>query len=53
MCIRDSYGGKRADDSLLIALRGCVPELHAIGDCVAPRGIAEAVYQGYATARDI
>ncbi len=47
------YGGKRADDSLLIALRGCVPELHAIGDCVAPRGIAEAVYQGYATARDI
>ncbi|MBN1856037.1 MAG: FAD-dependent oxidoreductase [Dehalococcoidia bacterium] len=40
--------GAVADMSLYEGLRGKVPELHSIGDCVAPQAIAEAVRDGYA-----
>jgi hypothetical protein len=45
--------GKRANDGLYFALKGKVPELHRIGDCVAPRKVSEAIWEGETTARAI
>lgn len=42
---------KRSNDGLYRALQGRVPELYAAGDCVAPRWIGEAVYEGHMLAR--
>ena len=39
------FGGV-ADDSLYHSLKGCVPELHRIGDCVAPRTTDAAIFEG-------
>ena len=39
------FGGV-ADDSLYHGLKGCVAELHRIGDCVAPRTTDAAVFEG-------
>jgi 2,4-dienoyl-CoA reductase-like NADH-dependent reductase (Old Yellow Enzyme family)/thioredoxin reductase len=38
--------GKIANDDLYKELRGQVPEVHRVGDCVAPRHITEAVFEG-------
>lgn len=38
--------GSRSTDALYRALKGQVPELHAIGDCVAPRGVHHAILEG-------
>ena len=38
--------GNRADDGLYRRLKGHVNELYRIGDCVAPRDIGMAVYEG-------
>jgi thioredoxin reductase len=38
--------GKEADEMLYLALKGPVPEVHRAGDCVAPRRIADAIYEG-------
>ena len=38
--------GSRSTDSLYRALKGRVAELHAVGDCVAPRGIHNAILEG-------
>ncbi|GMG82123.1 FAD-dependent oxidoreductase [Paralimibaculum aggregatum] len=38
--------GHRAEDGLAAALAGLGPELHMIGDCVAPRTAEEAVLEG-------
>jgi mycofactocin system FadH/OYE family oxidoreductase 2 len=35
-----------AEDRLYHQLKGKVPELHRAGDCVAPRGIEMAIYEG-------
>jgi 2,4-dienoyl-CoA reductase (NADPH2) len=43
-------GDKRPDDGLAGALAGIVPELHAVGDCVAPRRISTAVLEGHRAA---
>ena len=43
--------GSRSTDALYRALKGQVPALHAIGDCVAPRGIHEAILEGTRVAR--
>jgi 2,4-dienoyl-CoA reductase-like NADH-dependent reductase (Old Yellow Enzyme family)/thioredoxin reductase len=40
--------GSIADCSLVDGLRGCVAEVRAAGDCVAPRGIIDAVSEGRA-----
>ena len=32
-------------------LEGKVPEIHAIGDCVNPRHVMQAIWEGYRTAR--
>jgi mycofactocin system FadH/OYE family oxidoreductase 2 len=39
--------GSRADDELFFALKGRIDNLHRIGDCVAPRKLDHAVYEGY------
>jgi hypothetical protein len=38
--------GSVADDSLYKQLKGRVKEVYRVGDCVAPRGIDMAVYEG-------
>ena len=43
----------RSTDALYRALRGQVPVLHAIGDCVAPRGVHHAILEGTRVARAI
>jgi mycofactocin system FadH/OYE family oxidoreductase 2 len=45
--------GSRSTDALYRALRGRVPILHAIGDCVAPRGVHHAILEGTRVARAI
>jgi hypothetical protein len=45
--------GSRSTDRLYRALRGKVPELHAVGDCVAPRGVHHALLEGTRVARAI
>ncbi|MBI4506426.1 MAG: mycofactocin system FadH/OYE family oxidoreductase 2, partial [Chloroflexi bacterium] len=39
--------GSVADDGLYHALKGRVAELHAVGDCVAPRRLDAAVREGF------
>jgi dimethylglycine catabolism A len=43
--------GSRSTDTLYRALKGRVPALHAVGDCVAPRGIHQAILEGTRVAR--
>lgn len=38
--------GRRANDELYFALKGKVPELYRVGDCVAPRSIEYAIWEG-------
>lgn len=38
--------GSRSTDALYRVLKGKVRELHAIGDCVAPRGVHHAILEG-------
>ena len=45
--------GARSTDALYRALRGRVPALHAVGDCVAPRGVHHAILEGTRVARAI
>jgi mycofactocin system FadH/OYE family oxidoreductase 2 len=39
--------GNQVEDSLYQALKGRVRELYRIGDCVAPRKVDMAIYEGY------
>jgi mycofactocin system FadH/OYE family oxidoreductase 2 len=43
----------RADDALFAALRGAGPPVHRIGDCVAPRRLDHAIYEGYLAGREL
>src|SRR5437867_299902 len=45
--------GSRSTDTLYRALKGRVPELHAVGDCVAPRGVHQAILDGTHAGRAI
>jgi mycofactocin system FadH/OYE family oxidoreductase 2 len=45
--------GARSTDALYRALRGKVAELHAVGDCVAPRGVHHALLEGTRVARQL
>jgi N,N-dimethylglycine/sarcosine dehydrogenase len=45
--------GSRSTDALYRALKGQVPVLHAAGDCVAPRGVHQAILDGTRAARAI
>jgi mycofactocin system FadH/OYE family oxidoreductase 2 len=43
--------GNRSTDALYRALKGHVPALYAAGDCVAPRGVHQAILDGTRAAR--
>ncbi len=43
--------GARSTDALYRALKGRVPAVHAVGDCVAPRGVHHAILEGTRVAR--
>lgn len=45
--------GNEVDDSLYYALKGRVQELYRAGDCVAPRKVDMAIYEGYAAGRRV
>lgn len=45
--------GPKADDTLYFELKGSVPELHRIGDCVAPRKLDHAIYEGELAGREL
>jgi dimethylglycine catabolism A len=45
--------GSRSTDALYRALKGQVPVLYAAGDCVAPRGVHQAILDGTRAARAI
>jgi len=42
-----------ADNQIYKSLKGKVKELHAIGDCVAPRRIEAAIYEGSKVGREL
>lgn len=44
---------QKANNGLYKALKGQVKELYAVGDCVQPRKVAEAIYEGHMAARKI
>ena len=43
--------GFKSDEILVEALRDKVPELYVIGDCVEPRKVINAIWEGFRTAR--
>ncbi len=43
--------GLKANDALLESVREQVPEIHAIGDCVQPRKVIDAIWEAYRVAR--
>jgi NADPH-dependent 2,4-dienoyl-CoA reductase/sulfur reductase-like enzyme len=45
--------GNDADNSLYYELQGEIKELHAIGDCVAPRNVARAIRDGFMLGRTL
>ncbi len=45
--------GARADDSLYWRLKGRVESLHRIGDCLVPRGVEHAIYEGHKLGREL
>lgn len=45
--------GPKADDELYLALKGEVANLHRIGDCVAPRKLDHAIYEGELAGREL
>ena len=45
--------GAQSDNRLVEALKGVHPEVHAIGDCVKPRKILEAIHEGAESGRKI
>ncbi|MGD6741775.1 FAD-dependent oxidoreductase [Streptomyces sp. BH106] len=45
--------GKLPNESLFLELSKALPEVHRVGDCVAPRMITDAIYEGNEAARAI
>jgi pyruvate/2-oxoglutarate dehydrogenase complex dihydrolipoamide dehydrogenase (E3) component len=45
--------GRRPVDDLYFALKGNVPELHRIGDCLAPRYTDQAIHEGHSVGRAV
>ena len=44
---------RRAVDGLYKGLKGRVAELYAVGDCLAPRTVEQAMYEGHEVGRGI
>ena len=47
------FSGKRAEADLATELQGKVPEVHIVGDCVSPRRITQAVFEGHRVGRSL
>ncbi len=45
--------GQQVDDDLYFALKGKIAELYRIGDCVAPRKVDMAIWEGHKVGREI
>jgi mycofactocin system FadH/OYE family oxidoreductase 2 len=45
--------GQQVDDDLYMSLKGKVAELYRIGDCVSPRKIDMAIWEGHKVGREI
>jgi len=45
--------GQIANDRLYGLLKGKVAELYAVGDCVAPRDVEAAIYEGQKVGRKL
>jgi mycofactocin system FadH/OYE family oxidoreductase 2 len=45
--------GPKANDDLYFALKGRIDNLHRIGDCVAPRKLDHAIYEGALAGREL
>ena len=45
--------GQAVDEDLYFALKGKVKELYRIGDCVAPRKVDMAIWEGHKVGREI
>jgi hypothetical protein len=45
--------GQKANDELYRALKGTVHNLYRIGDCVAPRKLDHAIYEGELAGREL
>jgi pyruvate/2-oxoglutarate dehydrogenase complex dihydrolipoamide dehydrogenase (E3) component len=48
-----SATGRRPMDELYFALKRKVPELHRVGDCVAPRYTDQAIHEGHSAGRAV
>jgi OYE-like second alpha/beta domain len=44
---------RKSVDALYFGLKSRVPELHRIGDCVQPRSVYEAFWEGFTTGRSL
>jgi hypothetical protein len=45
--------GPKANDELYFTLKGAVETLHRIGDCLAPRKLDHAIYEGELAGREL
>ena len=45
--------GPKANDALYFELKDVVERLHRIGDCLAPRKLDHAIYEGYLAGREL
>jgi mycofactocin system FadH/OYE family oxidoreductase 2 len=45
--------GPSANEALYLSLKGEVPNVHRIGDCVAPRKLDHAIYEGELAGREL
>jgi hypothetical protein len=45
--------GPKANDSLYFELKGSVANVHRIGDCLAPRKLDHAIYEGELAGREL
>jgi hypothetical protein len=45
--------GQKSNDELYFALKGTVENLHRIGDCLAPRKLDHAIYEGELAGREL
>jgi len=45
--------GQKANDELYFALKGTIHDLHRIGDCLAPRKLDHAIYEGELAGREL
>jgi pyruvate/2-oxoglutarate dehydrogenase complex dihydrolipoamide dehydrogenase (E3) component len=45
--------GSHADGDLYFELKKALPNVHRVGDCVAPRRLDHAIYEGYVAGREL